>query len=247
MTADGMRLLVSVRSLDEAVEAISGGCDILDVKEPGRGSLGMADLREIVAVAEFAGSVGRASSAALGELEEWPRPGLRNTAWPRLDYAKLGLSGMAVDRGWQRKWCDVREELNVTSQWIAVAYADAESCEAPSVEAVVEAAVATRCAGVLIDTWNKSRGDLLEQIDVTRLEWVRRRTRQAGLLLGLAGRVSVEGLPRVVALKPDVVAIRSAACLEGQREQAVDSGRVALFAERLRKARVSLEAMPTAG
>ena len=65
MTADGMRLLVSVRSLDEAVEAISGGCDILDVKEPGRGSLGMADLREIVAVAEFAGSVGRASSAAL--------------------------------------------------------------------------------------------------------------------------------------------------------------------------------------
>ncbi|MFP6767446.1 MAG: (5-formylfuran-3-yl)methyl phosphate synthase, partial [Planctomycetaceae bacterium] len=114
-------------------------------------------------------------------------------------------------------------------------------------EAVVEAAVATRCAGMLIDTWNKSRGDLLEQMDVTRLQWVRRRTREAGLLLGLAGRVTVDGLPRVVALKPDVVAIRSAACLEGQREQAVDSGRVALFAERLRKARESVAAMSNEG
>ncbi len=247
MTAAGMRLLVSVRSLDEAVEAIDGGCDILDVKEPGRGSLGMADPRVIVEVAEFAGSLGRASSAALGELREWPRPELAGAAWPRLDFAKLGLAGMAADRGWQRKWCDLRDELNVTSQWIAVAYADAEACEAPSVEAVVEAAVATRCAGMLIDTWNKSRGDLLEQMDVTRLQWVRRRTREAGLLLGLAGRVTVDGLPRVVALKPDVVAIRSAACLEGQREQAVDSGRVALFAERLRKARESVAAMSNAG
>ena len=247
MTADATGLLVSVRSVDEAVEAVAGGCAILDVKEPARGSLGMADVEVIAEVAGFAKSVGRISSAALGELVEWPRAEMTAQAWPRLGYAKLGLSEMAADPGWQRKWCDVRDGLGVTSQWIAVAYADAESCGAPSVEAVVEAAVSTRCAGVLIDTWDKTRGGLLEQLATTRLRWARRATRGAGLLLGLAGQLTVDTLPQVAELGPDVVAIRSAACRQGQREMAVDSARVAEFVEGLRKARALSEELRTAG
>ena len=37
------QLLVSVRSAGEAVDALAGGCQILDVKDPSRGSLGRAD------------------------------------------------------------------------------------------------------------------------------------------------------------------------------------------------------------
>ncbi|MFM7835691.1 MAG: (5-formylfuran-3-yl)methyl phosphate synthase, partial [Planctomycetaceae bacterium] len=35
-----VRLLVSVRSADEAVVAATGGADIIDIKEPRHGSLG---------------------------------------------------------------------------------------------------------------------------------------------------------------------------------------------------------------
>ena len=36
-------LLVSVRSAAEALSALAGGADVIDVKEPNRGSLGAAD------------------------------------------------------------------------------------------------------------------------------------------------------------------------------------------------------------
>ena len=46
-----MRLLVSVRSADEALVAARGGVDFIDAKEPSRGALGdlpIADVRAIV-------------------------------------------------------------------------------------------------------------------------------------------------------------------------------------------------------
>ena len=48
-----MRLLVSVRSEEEARAALAGGADIIDAKEPSRGALGAVEigvLREIVSV-----------------------------------------------------------------------------------------------------------------------------------------------------------------------------------------------------
>lgn len=43
----GPHLLVSVRNVAEAREAVAGGCRILDIKDPDAGSLGMAPLAEI--------------------------------------------------------------------------------------------------------------------------------------------------------------------------------------------------------
>src|SRR4029077_9754602 len=67
-------LLVSVRSAAEAREALSGGADVIDVKDPSHGPLGMARqgvIDEVLSV--VAGKVH--VSAALGELIEWrPQP-----------------------------------------------------------------------------------------------------------------------------------------------------------------------------
>ncbi len=46
-----MRLLVSVRSVEEVSEALVGGAHIIDIKEPSRGALGAADPDVIRAVA----------------------------------------------------------------------------------------------------------------------------------------------------------------------------------------------------
>jgi uncharacterized protein (UPF0264 family) len=40
-----MRLMISVLSAEEAMEAIAGGAQILDVKNPSEGSLGAQSLR----------------------------------------------------------------------------------------------------------------------------------------------------------------------------------------------------------
>src|SRR5436309_16136851 len=62
-------LLVSVRSSEEAIAALEGGADIIDVKEPRRGSLGAADpgtVSEIIRVINRRAPV----TAAFGELVE---------------------------------------------------------------------------------------------------------------------------------------------------------------------------------
>ena len=66
----GLRLLVSVRSSEEALAAIEGGADILDVKEPTRGSLGMANIEIVAAIArQVADDCGSAScSEGAGDL-----------------------------------------------------------------------------------------------------------------------------------------------------------------------------------
>ena len=56
------RLLVSVRSVEEAEAALAGGADLIDVKEPTRGSLGRADDAVI---------------AAILRRRRWPPPGER--------------------------------------------------------------------------------------------------------------------------------------------------------------------------
>ena len=75
------RLLVSVRNAEEALSAIRGGADIIDVKEPAHGSLGRASLENLTAVAKcLRGAMADAGcsgaepvplSIALGEVEEW--------------------------------------------------------------------------------------------------------------------------------------------------------------------------------
>src|SRR5262245_59925297 len=87
------RLLVSVRSAAEAEAALAGGASLIDVKEPGRGSLGRPD-NEIVAAVLRCVAGRRPVSAALGELMD--RPALFQL--PGLSYAKWGLAGCARNR-----------------------------------------------------------------------------------------------------------------------------------------------------
>lgn len=75
------RLLVSVRNAKEALMAVRGGADIIDVKEPSKGSLGRASLENLLAIADVLRQQQQHSdrvrtepvplSVALGEVQEW--------------------------------------------------------------------------------------------------------------------------------------------------------------------------------
>lgn len=241
MTAQA-RLLVSVRSVDEAAAALAGGCDILDVKEPANGPLGRASQQVVAEVCQL---VAREQSPvpvsmALGELADWGGGEKSDEAAlpAAMAYAKLGLSGMARQSDWQSTWCRLRRRVGSRTGWIAVAYADGDECGAPEVEEIVRAGIETGCVGVLIDTWCKQSGDLLNHLDPQRLAGIRRRTKDAGLLLALAGRIGPETLGSVLACQPDVVAVRSAACRGGDRNQDVAAEAVAELSEQLRLATI---------
>ena len=102
------RLLVSVRSLDEALIAASEGVDLIDVKEPSRGPLGLADASVRQEIGQRLGAKHQLS-AACGELcdfvarsvsegdkvESLADVSYESASWTGYRFAKIGLAGCA--------------------------------------------------------------------------------------------------------------------------------------------------------
>lgn len=231
------RLLVSVRSVDEAREALAAGVDLIDLKEPARGSLGPVDAQTAADVLSAIG--GRAPlSAAAGELREIENFDTESLRFPLggpagIAYAKLGLAACGGAPDWPRRWARWIEHLPESVAPVAVAYADWRQAAAPAPEEILAHAAALNCRAVLIDTAGKSQGGLLRHFPLPRLRRFATEIRGAGLLTVLAGSLSQESLPQILELQPDYVAVRGAVC-QGGRNGPLDGHKVRQWVERLR-------------
>jgi uncharacterized protein (UPF0264 family) len=246
------QLLVSVRSAIEAIAAMAGGADIVDVKEPHRGSLGCASPNVIFEVSTAVGShPGHPPlSIALGELYEWdcdsrdelcrtidvtaPRflkIGLAGTQSGSIQNVTAATAGLSATPSWFAKWQQLRSTIAAPSAWVAVAYADAEQAGSPSLHDVLSAAITTDCSVLLIDTHSKDARSLLAYLSTSELMAIRERTSRHGLKLALAGQITLANLPDVVPVHPDIIAVRGAVCDAGERTSTVSAKLVQQFRE----------------
>jgi len=248
-------LLVSVRDAAEAAAALEGGAAIIDVKEPRHGPLGAADPEVIAAVAQVVGSrrpwtmacgeLGNASGDVGGEYDrgrgtahDRPLDPVACAIRSRLDRmlsllqspamppaaVKVGLAG-AAGTDWQRRLRAVFESLPSGSDRVAVAYADWQRAVAPSPTDVIAAAAVLSCSVLLLDTFDKAAGGLFDCCPAGMpAAWVTA-ARTAGLQVAVAGRITSAEIPLAWALRPDVVALRSAVCFNG-RDGEVQAGLV---------------------
>jgi uncharacterized protein (UPF0264 family) len=217
------QLLVSVRSAREALVALSGGADWIDLKEPSRGALAAVDTsvaREVVeAIA------GRCPvSAALGELRDWETSLAQQLlAVPGVGVVKLGLAGCGPD--WQQRWLDVAAEAG-DQRLAAVVYADWQCASAPVPGAILEAAQAARCQYLLIDTYNKSAGSVFRCWSGPPLTSFLQQAREAAMTIVLAGSLTKADLEQIPRALVQIVAVRGAVC-GGDRTASIDAALVA--------------------
>lgn len=220
-----MQLLVSVRHAAEAAAALAGGADIIDAKEPAAGPLGAVAPDTLRAIAATVGTA-RIVTAALGDARDeaaierdaaaFVEGGAR---FVKVGFAEAGsLTRTAVllraaARGGGRE------------RVIAVAYADHDVVQAPSLLDVLAVTEATGVAGILLDTANKEGPSLTGLVSATALtSWVRA-ARAAGLLVALAGRVLDDDIGMLRDTGADIVGVRGAVC-DGGRGGLVSSERV---------------------
>jgi uncharacterized protein (UPF0264 family) len=214
-SSDRPGLLVSVRSAAEARTALGGGADVIDVKEPSRGSLGAADLSTIRAVVRAV--AGRAPvSAAAGELGDWP-----TAAWPRpvpagVTLVKLGLAACGPIADWPTRWRDAIAALAGAARPVAVAYADWRAAEAPDPRHVLAEAVAIGCPALLVDTWDKSSGTLLDHWPLDELGQFVSQVHDQHIAPVLAGSLAGSTLLAAARLGPRLIAVRGAVCEAGR-------------------------------
>jgi len=222
------QLLVSVRSATEALVALSGGADVIDVKEPANGSLGRASRQTIAEVVQIVGGQ-RPVSAAFGELCDmnWSE-----SPPPQINYLKWGLSM------WRsRDLADIAtifDRLHAERperQLVTVAYADWQRADAPTPEELCRFACAGRWGPFLIDTWRKDGATLLDFLPLTVLTDLRKQCQRAGVPLALAGSLGLAEMRTLLPLEPTWFAVRGAVCRDRDRTAEVDTNKVRQLAD----------------
>jgi uncharacterized protein (UPF0264 family) len=209
-------LMVSVRNLEEALLVRDCGVRWIDVKEPLHGSLGAADpevWEQIAGAVSFDEAI--TLSAACGELIEWvAEEDLAQESLTKLEhysFAKLGLSHCA-GRRWPTLWHAWAEQLPAATKPVLVAYADASRANSPSLSELLDFATQTPLGAVLLDTFTKDNGGLLDFLNFDELKSFAQRVQQLELPLVLAGNLRLEWLEQLLSLQPTLLAVRGAVC-----------------------------------
>ncbi|KAA0132918.1 hypothetical protein FYZ48_24015 [Gimesia chilikensis] len=230
-----VELLVSVRNCEEIAAALAGGCDLLDFKEPLNGALGMVNSESLQMIAAYCErhNITQPLSMALGELVEWQERSTMPRIPSAMKYLKLGLSETRTLSNWISCWREVTERIETEHQrqfdWIAVAYADWEQASAASPLEVLSAAIESRCAGLLIDTFHKQGLGLTDLLSMEMLDELIQRAHRHGLKVALAGSIRLGDLEALSPIQPDIIGIRGAACSEKLRTSRVEASAVREF------------------
>lgn len=222
-----MQLLVSVRSADEARRALDGGADIIDAKEPLAGALGAVSLPTFAEIVAAVASR-RPVSAALGDLSDADLAEGQASAFARAGAAivKVGFAGIAsMSRLSAVIAAASRGAAAGGTGLVAVAYADALEANAFAPGVILEAAANAGAQGVLLDTFRKDAPSLFEWVTESWLTAWLRDAQARGLFTAVAGRLTIEDLPRVMPLGADLVGVRGAAC-DGGRDGRISEARV---------------------
>ena len=224
-----MRLMISVVSVVEAREALLGGAEILDVKNPAEGSLG-AQSPSVIREIKNLSSGKAAVSAAIGDMPNLPGTAALaalGAATCGADYIKVGLHGARNEEEAITLLRAVKHAVwEFQTSVIAAVYADFK--RAGTLDPICLPTVAAQAGvqGCLLDTAIKDGHTLFDFLDLRALSLLAERIHANGLLLGLAGALREKDLPLIQELGADVVGMRTAACRENQRRGPLEAVRV---------------------
>jgi (5-formylfuran-3-yl)methyl phosphate synthase len=219
-----MRMLVSVRSVEEALLAAAGGADFIDLKEPSAGALGglpTATIRAIVAALRARGS-GLPHllpiSATIGDLPMNDVPAIlarvAEVGDCGIDYVKVGIARSPDAAA-------VLAALANSARPVVPVFIADQGLDA----GLLEHACALHFPALMADTADKLAGSLFDAVRLPDLHRFVTQVRSAGSLVGLAGALRLHDLAALKVLAPDFAGFRSAVC-EGDRGTALDPGRL---------------------
>lgn len=217
-----MKLLISPINENEALEAIAGKADIIDVKNPREGALG-ANYPWVIQRIRKLTPKNIEVSCTIGEAPHLPATmalAALGAATTGVNYIKAGLWGLKTTEEavllLQNITKAVKESypsINV----VATGYADAERIGTVNPLHIPEIAYKANADFAMLDTAIKDGKNLFTFLTTSQLKTFISQAHNYGLKTALAGSLSKEDLAAVQALGPDVVGLRGAACTNGDR------------------------------
>jgi uncharacterized protein (UPF0264 family) len=217
-----LKLLVSPKNETEAAEAIAGGADIIDVKNPREGPLGAnfpwvikrvkqitpADIEVSCTIGEMPNLPGSMALAALG------------AATTGVNYVKAGLYGLRTPKeavNLMQNVVKAAKDFNSSVKVVVSGYADAERISTVDPLHVPKIAYAVQGDIAMIDTAIKDGKNLFDFLTKSQLQRFVDKAHSYGLKAALAGSLRKEDIPIICALDADVVGVRGAVCTLSDR------------------------------
>ncbi len=224
-----MRLMISVLSRAEAHEAMAGGADILDVKNPAEGSLGAQPPHVIRKIKDLA--YGKIEiSAAIGDMPNLPGTAALaalGAAVCGADYIKVGLRGPQTEAEAVVLLREVRQAVSeFQMSVVAAAYADFQRAGTIDPRSLPDLSVSAGVQGCLLDTAIKDGQPLFAFIAPQSLRVLAEQAHEAGLFFGVAGALRGEHLKLVRDIGADIAGLRSAVCRHQMRSGPLDAAQI---------------------
>jgi hypothetical protein len=215
-------MLISPKSEQEAAEAIAGGADIIDVKNPQEGPLGAnfpwvikrirqitpADIEVSCTLGEAPNLHGSMALAALG------------AATTGVNYIKAGLYGLKTPEEavrFMRNVIKAAKDYNPSIKVVVAGYADAVRIGTVDPLAVPDIAYEAQAEVAMLDTAIKDGKSLFTFLTKAQLQRFVNAAHGYGLQAALAGSLQKTDLPVVYGLGADVAGLRAAACTLSDR------------------------------
>ena len=217
-----MKLLISPQNIKEAIEAIAGGADIVDVKNPKEGSLG-ANFPWVIKEVKQLLPDNVELSCTIGEVPNLPGSmslAAYGAALLGVDYIKVGLNGVQTIQ----KATDLLENIvravkmcNSKIRIVVAGYGDYSRVNSIEPQLVVQAAFSVKADVVMLDTAIKDGKNLFVFQNFQQLEAFIDAAHEHQLSVALAGSLQSQNLLTVKKLGADFVGLRGAACQNNNR------------------------------
>lgn len=224
MTGHGrLKVMVSVTDYDEVVEALRGGADIIDIKNPMEGALG-ANYPWITRRIIHDFGTKTEISATIGDIPNLPGTvtlaalGIGQIGVNYIKFGMLGPKNELDARLITKSMARMLIEFKLSSKLVVGGYADYQEHGSLDPMLLPRIASEVRAYGVLIDIKNKGSKTLFDYLSMEKLSQFVEESHNLGLNVGLAGSLKKEDLTKLLSLKTDVMGLRRNVCsMNGDR------------------------------
>jgi (5-formylfuran-3-yl)methyl phosphate synthase len=217
-----LKLLVSPINETEAAEAIAGGADIIDVKNPKEGALG-ANYPWVIRRIKEITPKHLPVSCTLGEVPNLPGSislAALGAASLGVDYIKVGLYGLKKSEDavfLLQNVVRAAKECNPKVKIVAAAYADSEKIGSINPLFIPEIVKEAHADVAMIDTATKDGTTLFNYLSEKKLKEFVDSAHGFGLETALAGSLRKQDLQVIYCLGADIAGVRSAVCTNSDR------------------------------
>jgi (5-formylfuran-3-yl)methyl phosphate synthase len=217
-----LKLLISPVDEHEALEAIKGGADIIDVKNPHEGPLGASFPWTIKRIREVTPK-GIEVSCTLGDIANLPGSvALTATGAASLgvNYVKASLLEIKTPDDavfLMQNVVKATKRVDPSVKVVVAGFADAKRVKSIDPLLIPKIAKAAECDFAMVDTAVKDGKTLFNFLNPEQLKAFVNETHSYGIKAALAGSLQKEHLPILCGFGVDIAGLRGAACTNQDR------------------------------